>query len=242
MDVVYPLGVGSRWEDTELRYSLRSLEKHVIGIGNVFVIGQKPIGYNNFLKHIPFGDLYNMEQKDRNIFEKIRFACQESTISEKFLFHNDDHFWVSNHKISEIPYWYDGSILRKILDRGHNDYQKKILTSTLQALNLRNLPTKNFDVHTPILYEKKKFLHNLKHRIYPWEIGRGYVIKSLYCNSLCIEGEPLKQNKILGYLEPDELRMFTQDLPCFSIGDHAITPMLEEYLMELYPNKSKWEL
>ena len=40
MDVVYILGKGSVWKDNEIRYSLRSIEKHLTGFDRVFIVGQ----------------------------------------------------------------------------------------------------------------------------------------------------------------------------------------------------------
>jgi len=48
MDIVYVLGSGSEWDDNEIRFSLRSVEKYLTGVGNVYIIGKKP----NFLKDI----------------------------------------------------------------------------------------------------------------------------------------------------------------------------------------------
>jgi len=39
VDVVYPLSNGSHWDNNELRYSLRSLEKYALNLGRVFVVG-----------------------------------------------------------------------------------------------------------------------------------------------------------------------------------------------------------
>jgi hypothetical protein len=55
IDVVYPLGTGSVWQDNELRYSLRSLEKNFPDLGRVYVVGHKPDWLGN-VEHIPFGD------------------------------------------------------------------------------------------------------------------------------------------------------------------------------------------
>ncbi len=43
MDIVIALGTGSRWMDNELRYALRSIEKHLKGhTGRILLIGQRP--------------------------------------------------------------------------------------------------------------------------------------------------------------------------------------------------------
>ena len=42
IDVVIPLGTGSRWQDNELRYCLRSIEKNLSGVNEVVIVGEKP--------------------------------------------------------------------------------------------------------------------------------------------------------------------------------------------------------
>jgi hypothetical protein len=56
MDLVYVLGSGSRWGDNELRYSLRSVEKHLKGYNNVYLVGDKPDWVRN-VTHIPKQDI-----------------------------------------------------------------------------------------------------------------------------------------------------------------------------------------
>jgi hypothetical protein len=38
IDVVIPLGWGSIWDNQEIKYSLRSFERHLKGIRNIFVV------------------------------------------------------------------------------------------------------------------------------------------------------------------------------------------------------------
>ena len=42
MDILYVVGTGSKWDNNELRYSLRSIDKYGINIDRVFIVGTKP--------------------------------------------------------------------------------------------------------------------------------------------------------------------------------------------------------
>ena len=66
IDIVYPLGTGSKWQDSELRFSLRSIEKNFIDKGTVWVIGHKPDWLIN-ARHIPMPDKHK-HNKDANIW------------------------------------------------------------------------------------------------------------------------------------------------------------------------------
>ena len=70
ISVVYPLGTGSKWQNNELRYSLRSLSK-ISGIGDVFIVGEKPDWVRNVI-HIPCKDV--PFRKEYSIYTKIMAA------------------------------------------------------------------------------------------------------------------------------------------------------------------------
>src|SRR5690349_20419873 len=115
IDVVYPLGKGSRWKNNEIKYSLRSVEKHLQNYGKVFVIGEKP----NFLanvNHIPAEDKHPIP--DSNIFEKLKTACETKEISDTFLFFNDDHYLLEDFDAEKFPYFYHGTMAEYIKKRG----------------------------------------------------------------------------------------------------------------------------
>ena len=42
MDILYCIGEGSKWNNNELRYSLRSLEKFGKNVGNIYMVGYNP--------------------------------------------------------------------------------------------------------------------------------------------------------------------------------------------------------
>ena len=72
IDVVYVLGKGTKWNDNEIRFSLRSLAKNVTGIRNVYIVGERP----DFLKrviHISYPDEL-LNNADGNITFKSRNA------------------------------------------------------------------------------------------------------------------------------------------------------------------------
>ena len=52
VDLVYVLGKGSRWQDNELRFSLRSVSKNLSNVGQIFIVGQIPDFVKNCV-HVP---------------------------------------------------------------------------------------------------------------------------------------------------------------------------------------------
>ena len=85
MDILYYIGGGSMHNNNELRYSLRSLQKHCRDLGKVWVVGNKP----DFLQNVEYVWLEDKDGWWKNAFSKTMKAI-ESGISDKFLLMNDD--------------------------------------------------------------------------------------------------------------------------------------------------------
>ncbi len=242
MDIVYILGKGSKWRDNELRYSLRSIEDHLTDYDKVFIVGELPAFLNTNVIHIPADDLYGHE---RNIMEKIKVACKNQYVSDDFFFINDDHFLLQAVKSSIYPYYSKGLLLDYINDREFDDY-RQALENTFNALINRRLSSYNYDIHTPIVYNKKKFIKVMDS--YDWE-NNEYVIKSLYCNTLGVTPVFIEDCKINKKLSIEQIEEKTKGHHCFSISDHAIhqgvhyfsKSKMRVFLKLTYPNKSKYE-
>lgn len=111
---------------------------------------------------------------------------------------------------------------------------------TLSALQRKELPTKNFDTHCPMIVNREKMLEVINQ--YEWNIPWGLTLRSIYCNTLEIQGE-FKQDCKLAYKRFDQqIERMIKDTFCFSIGDRAINKSLLNVMNKLYTNKSKFEL
>lgn len=233
IDVVIPLGNGSVYDDLELKYALRSVQQFLIGYRRVYIIGELPIWCHNVV-HIPWPD--KSKYKQRNICGKVIRACDEASVSDEFLFMNDDHYFTRVTDARTFPYYAHGTIESEI-KRGVGEY-KRALVNTLSAL--KDLSTWNFDVHYPIRYRKDHFL-NLMTNHYDWNVPDGYVIKSLYCNSLNIKPDVIQDCKVHDYLPQPMIEEIAASRPCLSTSNYAITNPMRRVLDKLYPEKSVYE-
>jgi len=178
MDIVYPIGKGSRYNNFELRMSLRSLEKHLSNMGNVWIIGEKPDWIQN-MNHIHKHDINTVP--DRNMMEKLKLACETPEISEDFLMVHDDHYLLADFDADTLPYYYSEDLTQYVTRRFDQGYGQRAKNS-LQYLTEKKLPTLYFDIHYPIRYNKKKFLEVIP--TMPWGTTKqGFIIKSVYANS-----------------------------------------------------------
>ncbi len=104
VDVVYPLNNGSKWDNNEIRYSLRSLEKYAANLGRVFVVTEKLPPWMKNVVHVPVADTRG-RNKDANIIDKIRGAIKAG-ISERFIFASDDQYLIAPTDLATLPVSY----------------------------------------------------------------------------------------------------------------------------------------
>jgi len=239
-DIVIPLGRGSIWgDDEELRYALRGVEKHIANFGKLVIVGMRPKWITNII-HIPCDDKRGNEWRDYNIFNKIRTAIYNvPDLSDNFLFMNDDHFMLKDYEAASFPYFFrEYDMIETINKTNKNHAWKTCLSNTRRYLITNGLPAKMFDTHTPILYNKHEFL---KLNSIDWGKMYGYGIKSLYANSLKIEGTFEKDGKLFPSEEnANRIKGKIYGLPCFSTSP-VVPPTQRQIITDLYPNKSRWE-
>lgn len=237
IDVVYILGGTPAWKDMELLYSLRSLERHMQYLRNVFLIGRKPTFLNDKIIHIPHEDIYT--NKARNIMSKVYRACNDVRVSKDFVFLNDDYFFTNTFNPLIYPYFYKCDLSHTVKING-NEYGKHI-SHTVEVLKLRGHALKNFDTHKPIVFNKAKLKDVVDS--YIWDKPYGYTLKSLYCNSLGIEGQFKEDLKISHTaLKEQWYKLVTKSNDMFSIGDPAVNVSLKNFLAEYYAERSQYEI
>lgn len=238
MDILIPLGRGSRWSDNELRYCLRSVEKHLIGYSHIFLVGECPLWIDrDTVIHIPAEDIEGFGFRDYNIYQKIMAGCEHSLITDNFLFMNDDHFLLQNFTVQDFPYYHQGPLIDAIDSIGDVPY-RKVLWNTYAHLKKEIEDPLNFDVHCPIRYNR-----NLLKLCFDMEWPNyGFAIKSIYCNKIGITGERVTDLKFRTSQSRSEIMRELEGKPFFSIGDKCLKGDMKQVLQEFYPSKSKFEI
>lgn len=232
IDIVIPLGARSTQKNQELRYCLRSIEKHLTGVGNVFIIGYCPEWLTGVI-HIQMQEDPRNRFRDRNIMLKMQEACKDQRVSDNFLMVHDDHFLLSDYEAGAFPYYHMGP-----MNEGHGQYGEtkqntKSLLSFAESFN-------NYDCHCPIVFNKELFMRSVA--LADWSKYYGYCLKTLYCVMNGIEGEYTTDIKIRMPLKANEIKQQIASRNWFSIGDRCFKEGgMMDVLNELYPNKSKYE-
>ncbi len=229
LDIVYPFQ-HSEWYDYELMYSIRSIVKHTEH-GEIYVIGDNP--KFNKVNNLPF---IQNSHREKNIWDKVYHAC--NNVAERFLFINDDHFFLKDVDISNYPYYHDGKIEKKgwLREVNRNPYFTTV-SRTLSLLRHLNLPTYYYDIHTPMIIETSKFKKCYEYFYDHISSGSSLLLKSTYCNYLGVEGEFMPDLKLKQRYNKGQIRDMIKGREVFSVGDRAVSGALKEVLDELYTIK-----
>jgi len=236
MDIVVPLGSGSKWDNNELRYSLRSVEEYAYSVDRVIIVGNKPEWLTNVV-HIPLDD--KRWAKEYNIYHKIRAAIVSLKL-EDFIVTNDDIFFNAQCNIEAIQYYYSGT-LEELYEKGKRYHKHSLynftISNTIEALRKREHPTRHYDIHVPVIYNSRLFLECMDS--YDWLLAYGYAIKSLYSNTFYTGGQEVEDCMIDEPVE--DWSSLVEGKAFFSIGDKAIDVNFEKYIMCKFPKPSKFE-
>jgi hypothetical protein len=225
IDIVIPLGTGSLAKNFELRMCLRSIEKYLSGYSKVWIIGECP-DWVQGINHIPFVEKSTVS--DYNIMQKLTRACEENEVTEDWIMFNDDHYLLAPFVAKEFPYYYMGTLEDHY--RTRPDSYGRRARASMNYLKEKGLPTKHFDIHYPIIYNKSLFLKYVTNGP-DWEREK-FIIKSLYANSLQIEGEPAQDFK--------KNVLPTEGAKVFSTQPH-IRHNVQRFLLEQFPKMCSFE-
>jgi len=237
IDLCYVLGTGSPWDNGELRFSLRSIETYLTGVDKVFVVGQKPRWLTNVI-HLPFPDSFPC--KEKNIMLKLARACGHPDLSTDFLHLHDDHFCCSPQDAETIPFWHGGLLERTAASVKPSNHWRDAVINTDRALKAKGLSHDNFDLHYPMIFNKNFYPAIMDS--FNWKEPRGFVVKSLYANSMKIKGERSPDLKINERLSYQRIFERLRGRKWFSISNQGLSGEFKKFLAEFYPNPSKFEV
>lgn len=157
LDVVYVVKEGA-WNE-ELRYSLRSLKN--IPHKRVFIFGGKPdwVNTKNVI-YVPISQTRG--NKWDNTAYNLLQVCLNEEVSDEFILFNDDFYVLK--KIDTLDYYYDRTLASRRADFfarmpiyrfKTNGYTGRLLQAE-RALLKDNLPTRNYELHIPMIFHKRR--------------------------------------------------------------------------------------
>jgi len=156
-DIVYV--VKETDENPELTYSLRSLKN--FPHNKVWFYGGCPKNLKPDA-HVPQRQI--SLTKYSNVSNMLQEICKNKEITESFWLFNDDFFILrklDSHYMELLEKGFHNGSLQAQIERceevtdGVNGYTRK-LRRTLEWLEENNYPTRNYEMHIPMLFNRKK--------------------------------------------------------------------------------------
>jgi hypothetical protein len=237
IDIVYILANASKWQNNEIRYSLRSIEKNLdLKIGRIYIVGFMPKFIQDLeVSNIDVQDKYT--NKLQNAVRKIKAACNNYHITDRFILMNDDFFIMK--KVSEIKYWSKGSLKGSMArHKTKGGYYYKAIKETkelLEGMGIKN-PT-DYEIHAPIIIEKTKFLEidkkmNLEEK--------GLLFRSIYGNLTGAKRDVVPDVKIFN-IGAKGMEKY-KDYKIISTGNKVVMdPKFQKWLKVKFKKVSKYE-
>ena len=243
MDILYILGSGSKHNNIELRWALRSVEKYCKNIDRVFVVGSDPGFLSDKVIYIPCEDKFK-GKKHKNMLYKIQYAVLNSDISDDFLVSSDDIILLKPVDAITYPLYYGGK-LPEIVDKNINkDSYLYNLYNTRNFLVSHRIPTYKFAQHCIHKMNKKFFFNNRSLIMQSFDDEYGIEPNCLVCNFIMRDYE-IKEHydhKLMnGEEEEDNTARIRPDWEEFSVSDEVLNDYTIDSINKMYPNKCKWE-
>lgn len=241
MDILYTLGKGSAWQDNELRYSLRSLEKYGRNVGRIYIVGDWCPPFINREKLTVIECQQPYKDKFKNILYSIVYACEHSDISDEFLLSSDDHFYMQPTDFDEYPYYIKSEELPS--SNCLSGY-KRCLWETRCLLQKHGYGIRNYAQHCNTHFVKSVLLAHKNIIEESFTLYKGVEATCLMLNILMSERpfEPTAREDLkIRDSDPKEMMQALKGRDCFSIGDRAVE-ITASVLKEEFPHPSRYEI
>lgn len=242
MDVLIPLGHQSEWDNNEIKFCLRSIERNLIDLERIFIIGYFPdfLIKGEKLIHIPCDDPFK-HNKDANLIRKVIRGIN-TDISENFIRISDDQLFLKPILSKDIKPLYECDLKNHNWDN-LNRWRSR-LKNTAEILENEGKSIFKFDSHIPVVYNKKKFIEIFDR--YIWDIeGGGYTINTIYFNN--IEGEKIELTDLEKAtferpMNEIEIKKRIEGRQYLGYNDKGLNSELKLQLFYLFPNPSSYEV
>lgn len=237
IDLIIPLGGGSKSNNDELRLFLRSLEKYGRGIRDVIIVASDPPAWLQNVRIIQMDDPLK-HNKDGNIIRKVLAAATSDDITPEFIWTSDDCVLLSEFDFESLPPVFNGRCKADFPENG-SIWQRRV-RRTFEYLESRGLRLPhNYESHTPQRFPTRKLLRAMRNVDY--QTGIGYTINTLFYGLLGITGG-FDQAIFKRTCETESAGKDAQlsRMLC-GYNDRAFAGGLRARLFKLFPDKSKYE-
>lgn len=243
-DILYIVRHSDWGDNNELRYAIRSVEKHCKNLGRIFVCGDIPAWLNSKAVQISCNNPY--DRKCKNIQYRLQYAINHENMPAHFLLSADDIFFVRDVDLDVYPhYWKNGAEVS--VPKGmENTKIGHIIASARDVLQSFGYPLEDYGGGHCLHHIDRDLWQNMprikdaamlsKYGV-PVDLIMGGAIYKMQHPEEVIRMD-VKVESITG-----ERDLFEQigSANEFSIGDDVIYQGIGDIFEKLYPNKSSYE-
>lgn len=247
MDVVYVIGTESKWDNNELRYSIRSIDRFGIGLHNVIIVGDVLPDFvdPDRVTFLQYSDCAG-DPPAHNVYRKIAHVFSNTDL-DHFLLSSDDHFFIKPSYFDLYPIYYKGERMPRKGEKGVGDkrYTQTMIDTGLY-MEAHGLDMRFFEGHTNKLYMRVAWSlmnDSLKRWMFSTDFGistnapMSACILKLFPGFACQYRKDIK----LRHLNTPEDWELLKDADSFSIYDSAIKTGVADYLLKLFPDPCRFE-
>lgn len=237
-DIVIPLSKESKNQNLQLRIALRSIQKYVHNLNNVWILTEYLPQWVQNVRVMQIPDSYT-RNKDANLFKKLLAAVNNPQVLQHFIFLSDDQLFVAP---------YDPNISKTVFNRrGRSSFSKsnkkwcKRMVATFDKLLQYDIQLDcNFDAHVPVTYTKKDFqvLQGIDYITEP-----GYCINTLICG-LNHRQKGIQQSlvKFTGQSQQQGCKFKQQYLDKLYVGyNDSGFAVMKDQLINIFNQKSNYQ-
>jgi hypothetical protein len=228
VDFVYLCRNGN---NEELRYSIRSVYKHVDS-PKIWVVGGKPSWYTgNYAKSDQSGDKY------KNVINSLNTIVNNEGISDDFILMNDDFYIIK--PIKKIQTYHGGKFKNKVdlfSKNARSSYYTSLLKNTMTELKNAGIEDPlDYAIHVPIELNKEKL---------STVINPNVSIRTIYGNLFNVGGieiDDVKFHRVATRKWAKNPDLDTINFEYLSTGDDSFLEVYDFILKDMFKDPSPLE-
>ncbi len=244
-------------EDFELRYSLRSVERHAPYIRKIWVYGDRPKFLSDdtrLIEHVPHvatSRVLGVKTPVTNFFLLMFLSSLIPDLSSEYLFFSDDFYLLRDYPVEEARKDRYIEDMTKNTVRGRGIWVEA-LWRTYDALIRLGYTGYNFETHTPAFLTRKRVMDaycDLKDFITEdrWYgmLGPTAILNHAYKQEKMPLTNLLEENIRSGFWGAppayEEVVKQTEGKQFFNFDDLAFGDVIRRFLTERFPEPSRFE-
>jgi len=239
IDILIPLNAGgSKADNLELKIALRSIEKNLSGFRRIFVVSSRPPeGFRN-LGFVECQDKY--KRKQMNIHSALLTAFAADELAENVIFWADDNVLLEPLAANKLPVVHRRENLLTFSNAPDAKVWHKSVRDTGEILKEHGYETVNFESHTPVMFQKSKYL--ALDRQFDFYVKAGLCYISLYLN-VYPPAESVLMQQVKATFENHNIDCTKIDGKLFvGFNDTGFRSGVGEELLRRFPDPSQYEV